>query len=126
MNSRREGSGLVKSYRELVGWQKAIELVETIYALVKKFPKHEQYRLVDQLTRAAVSVPSNIAEGFGRATPKDFAHFLANARGSLYEVETQLIIAQKLGFVDDVSDEMAKMAELGKIINGLIRKLTDH
>lgn len=115
---------MVKSYRELLAWQKAIDLVESVYALTRTFPKQEQYRLVDQLTRAVVSVPSNIAEGFGRATPKDFAHFLAQARGSLYEVETQLIIAQKLGFASDVSGELSKMSELGKIINGLIRKLT--
>ena len=115
---------MVKSYRELVAWQKAIDLVEVVYALTKTFPKQEQYRLVDQLTRAAVSIPSNIAEGFGRTTPKDFAHFLAQARGSLYEVETQLIIAQKLGFVSDISIELSKMSELGKVINGLIRKLS--
>lgn len=115
---------MVRSYRELVAWQKAIELVAIIYSLTKAFPHQEQYRLVDQLTRAAVSIPSNIAEGFGRATPKDFARFLAQARGSLYEVETQLIIAQKLGFVSDISIELSKMSELGKIINGLMHKLT--
>ena len=115
---------MVKSYRELVAWQKAIELVERIYTIAKTFPREEQYRLVDQLTRAVVSVPSNIAEGFGRSTPKDFVHFLVQARGSLYEVETQLIIAQKLGFVADVSIELSKMSELGKIINGLMNKLT--
>ena len=115
---------MVKSYRELLAWQKAIDLVESVYALTRTFPKQEQYRLVDQLTRAVVSVPSNIAEGFGRSTSKDFAHFLSQARGSLYEVETQLIIAQKLGFATDVSSELSKMSELGKMINGLIRKLT--
>ena len=115
---------MVKTYQELVAWQKGMSLVKAVYALVKQFPKVEQYRLVDQLTRAAVSVPSNIAEGFGRATNKDFAHFLSQARGSLFEVETQLLLAKDLGFVDDVTSELELSSELGKVLNGLIRKLT--
>ena len=114
---------MVKNYKELVAWQKGMELVRRVYALTRDFPEVEQYRLVDQLTRAAVSVPSNIAEGFGRTTNKDFAHFVAQARGSLFEVETQLIIAQDLGFVDDVTADIEEIAELGKILNGLIRSL---
>ncbi|MBQ3747380.1 MAG: four helix bundle protein [Kiritimatiellae bacterium] len=115
---------MVRTYKELVAWQKGMALVKAIYALVKQFPKIEQYRLVDQLTRAAVSVPSNIAEGFGRATNKDFAHFLSQARGSLFEVETQLLIAKDLGFVGDVEPELELSSELGRILNGLIRKLS--
>ena len=115
---------MVRSYKDLVAWKKGMALVKSIYAVVKQFPKVEQYRLVDQLTRAAVSVPSNIAEGFGRATNKDFAHFLSQARGSLFEVETQLLIAKDLGFVEDVTPELELSAELGKILSGLIRKLT--
>ena len=117
---------MVKTYRELVAWQKGMTLVKAVYALVKQFPKVEQYRLVDQLTRAAVSVPSNIAEGFGRATNKDFAHFLSQARGSLFEMETQLLLAKNLGFVEDVTPELELSSELGKILNGLIRKLTPN
>ena len=117
---------MVKTYRELVAWQKGMSLVKSIYALVKQFPKAEQYRLVDQLTRAAVSVPSNIAEGFGRSSNKDFAHFLSHARGSLFGVETQLLIAKDLGFVGDVMSELELSSELGKILNGLIRKLTPN
>jgi len=115
---------VVKTYKELVAWQKGMELVKAVYAVARQFPKVEQYRLVDQLTRAAVSVPSNVAEGFGRATNKDFAHFLSQARGSLFEVETQLLIAKDLGFVEDVAPELELSAELGKILSGLIRKLT--
>ena len=115
---------MVRTYRELVAWQKGMALVKAVYALEKQFPKAEQYRLVDQLTRAAVSVPSNVAEGFGRATKKDFAHFLSQARGSLFEVETQLLLAKDLGFVGDVMPELELSSELGKILNGLIRKLT--
>ena len=126
--SEQESGGseveVVRTYKELVAWQKGMALVKAVYVLVKQFPKVEQYRLVDQLTRAAVSVPSNIAEGFGRATNKDFAHFLSQARGSLFEVETQLLIAKDLGFVDEVTPELELSAELGKILNGLIRKLT--
>ena len=116
---------MVKSYKELVAWQKGMELVRRVYALTKNFPKVEQYRLVDQLTRAAVSVSSNIAEGFGRSTNKDFAHFLAQARGSLFEVETQLIIANELGFIGDITIDIEGIAELGKVLNGLIRSLTN-
>ena len=114
---------MVKSYKELVAWQKGMELVRRVYALTRNFPKVEQYRLVDQLTRAAVSVPSNIAEGFGRATNKDFAHFVAQARDSLFEVETQLIIANDLGFIDDITVEIEEISELSKVLNGLIRSL---
>ena len=98
-------------------------LILSTYALTRNFPKVEQYRLVDQLTRAAVSVPSNIAEGFGRTTNKDFAHFVAQARGSLFEVETQLIIANELGFIDDITIDIEGIAELSKVLNGLIRSL---
>lgn len=115
---------MVKTYKELIAWQKGMELVKRVYALCKRFPKAEQYRLVDQLTRAVVSVPSNIAEGFGRSTNKDFSHFVSQARGSLFEVETQLLIAKELEFVDDISAEIQLIEELAKILHGLIRKLT--
>lgn len=103
-----------------------MDLVRRVYAMCKLFPKVEPYRLVDQLTRAAVSVPSNIAEGFGRSTNKDFAHFVSQARGSLFEVETQLLIAKDLEFVTDISSEMQLIEELAKIMHGLLRKLTLH
>jgi len=117
---------VVRSYKELVAWQKGMELVKLIYKLTKGFPKCEQYRLVDQLTRAVVSVPSNVAEGFGRSTNKDFAHFVSQARGSLFEVETQLLIAKDLEFVDDITVELELIEELSKILHGLIRKLTPN
>lgn len=114
---------MVKTYKELLAWQKGMSLVKKVYAVTEDFPRTEQYRLVDQLTRAVVSVPSNIAEGFGRSTNKDFAHFLSQARGSLFEVETQLLISKDLGYVGGVSELLEDIAELGKILNGLIRKL---
>jgi four helix bundle protein len=89
----------VKSYQQLIAWQKAIALVTHIYSVTAGFPRDEIYGLTSQLRRAAVSVPSNIAEGQGRATKGEFVQFLCHARGSLYEVETQIVIATNLGYI---------------------------
>lgn len=89
------------AFKQLVVWQKAMELVRVVYRLSKLFPAEERYALTDQLRRAVVSIPSNIAEGNGRAGNKDYAHFLAIARGSLYETLTQLQIARDLGYIPD-------------------------
>ena len=83
----------IKSYRDLFVWQKAMELVTAVYAIPKVFPKEEQYGLTAQIRRSAVSVPSNIAEGYGRNSTLDYTRFLQIARGSLYELQTQLEIA---------------------------------
>src|SRR4051794_13139126 len=88
------------SYRDLIAWQKAIQLVLKIYHLTQTFPPDEKYGLISQLRRAAVSVPSNIAEGQGRKSSREFRHFLHNAIGSLMEIETQLTISQMLGYMD--------------------------
>ena len=111
----------MKGYRDLIAWQKAMELVTEIYRVSQRFPKEELYGLTNQLRRAAVSIPSNLAEGHGRNSPKEFHHFAGNARGSLLEVETQLEIALNLGyFPKEIANQLhAKTAELGKIINGL-------
>ena len=87
----------VRSYRDLVAWQRARDLVREVYLLTAKFPVGERFGLVSQMDRAAVSVPSNIAEGYGRATTQDYLHFLRIARGSAYELETQLVLAEDLG-----------------------------
>lgn len=87
----------VKSYRDLVAWQRARELVKETYLLTAAFPAGERFGLVSQMNRSAVSIPSNIAEGYGRATTQDYLHFLRIARGSAYELETQLVLAQDLG-----------------------------
>ena len=115
----------LKKYQELIAWQKAIGLVTEIYSLTSAFPQAEIYGLTSQLRRAAVSIPSNIAEGQGRATKGEFVQFLCHARGSLHEVETQVIIARNLGYhtleqQESVSDALA---ELGRILNGLISSL---
>ncbi|MBZ5509754.1 MAG: four helix bundle protein [Acidobacteriia bacterium] len=110
------------SYRELIAWQKGVEFVVALYRATATFPKEEIYGLTSQLRRAAVSVPSNIAEGQGRLTEGEFKHFLGQARGSLWELQTQIEIAYRLQFLSAAQYEVIhKMAdELGKILNGLI------
>ena len=111
-----------KSYRDLIAWQKGIGLVAAVYQQTQRFPREEQYGLTAQLRRAAVSVPSNIAEGQGRKSNNEFRHFLHNAAGSLMEVETQITIANVLGYLpkDRESELLSQTGELGRILNGLI------
>lgn len=110
------------SYRDLVAWKKARIFVAEIYRTTRAFPKDELYGLTNQLRRAAVSVPSNIAEGQARYSRREFHHFLNNARGSLAEVETQLMIANDLGYLSSEEAEflLGRASELGRILNGLI------
>lgn len=120
--------GGVKSYKELLIWQKGITIVVLIYKLTKDFPKEEMYALTSQLKKASVSVPSNIAEGFGRQTDKSFNHFLNISRGSLNEIETQLIIAKELDFVLDgnlFNEIMFLLEEESKMINAFSKNLKD-
>ena len=114
------------SYRELIVWQKAMDLAEEVYRIVRFFPGNEQFSLSDQLRRAAVSVPSNIAEGYGRNATKEYARFLNIARGSNNEVETQLLLSVRLGFVTEqtIGNAMQLCDEIGKMITALIKKLT--
>ena len=114
-----------ESYRDLIAWRKAMDLVTDVYRVTRAFPKDELYGLTNQLRRAAVSVPSNIAEGQARFSCKEFHHFLSLARGSLVEIETQLIISQNLGYLDanQVGTLLGKTAELGKVLNGLIASI---
>ncbi len=113
------------TYRDLVAWQKAIDLCELIYRASAAFPQHELYGLTSQIRRGAVSVPSNLAEGAGRITKGEFLQAIGHARGSLLEVETQLIIANRLGYLG--STEMDPLfratTEVGKLTNGLLRSL---
>jgi four helix bundle protein len=92
------------SYQDLVAWQKAMNLVEEIYKTTRNFPKDELYGLTSQLRRAAVSIPSNIAEGQGRLTPGEFRQFLGHARGSLLETETQVLMAGRLNYISGRRD----------------------
>ena len=115
----------IRNYRDLIVWQKAMDLVEKVYLGTKSFPKEELYGLTNQLRRACVSIPSNIAEGQGRRTDKDYANFLFIARGSLHEVETQILIAERLQFIDKLAVQVLldSSAEVGRLINGLINAL---
>jgi len=110
------------SYKELRVWQFAMELVFRIYAVTPAFPKQELYGLVSQMQRAAVSIVSNIAEGKGRTSNKEFAHFLSNARGSLHELETQVMVAAHLKYInEEVEKELLdRMADIGRMLTGLM------
>jgi four helix bundle protein len=118
----------VMNYTELIAWQKAMDLVEEIYAATKQFPKEELYGLVSQLRRAAVSMASNIAEGQGRKSLKEFLHHLSIAYGSLREVETQVRIAGRLGYLgnDQAGHVLGSCAEVGRLINGLSNSLSSQ
>lgn len=112
----------VKSYRDLVAWRKARGLVREVYLLAATFPVGERFGLVSQMDRAAVSIPSNIAEGYGRATTQDYLRFLRIARGSAYELETQLVLAEDLGLCPSAKGELvvAALQEVIRVLNGLI------
>ncbi len=112
-------------YREMIVWQKAMDLVKEIYLLAKMLPKEETYALSDQMRRAAVSIPSNIAEGYGRKSKLEYSRFLDIARGSLYELETQIHIGIMLEFFTNENTKRAfsLSQEVGKMLNSLITKL---
>ena len=114
----------VHTYRDLIAWQKAMDLVEMVYQVTKLFPKEELYGLTSQVRKAAVSIPSNIAEGQGRGSSKVFHYFLSIANGSLREVETQVTIAQRLGYIeqDQVQPILDLTNEIARIIYGLMKK----
>jgi len=109
-------------FKKLIVWQKAMTLARLAYAVAKKFPVEERFALADQLRRAASSVPSNIAEGNGRASNKDYAHFLSIARGSLFETVTQLQLAHDLGYIDDLSELETLAAEISRILTSMLQK----
>ena len=110
-------------YKKLILWQKAIDFVETIFSLSGNFPRNEQYGLVSQIRRAAVSVPSNISEGATRKSKKEFQQFLYIALSSLSEVETQLIIANRLKYVDSIEELFEEIIVMKKMTNKLISSL---
>jgi four helix bundle protein len=120
---------MVKSsdYQELKVWQKAVDLTTEIYELVKLLPAEEQYALSDQMRRAVVSVPSNIAEGRGRGTNKEFVRYLLMSRGSLWELSTQLVICEKLQYLkqDQMHDARQLIVEISKMINALAKSFSN-
>ncbi len=117
----------IKSYRDLIVWQRAMDFVTEVYQATATFPRDEIYGLTSQLRRSAVSVPSNIAEGHGRRTTRDFINFLSIAYGSLNEAQTQILIGQRLGYLpgDECQKLEALSAEVGRLINGLSRSLSE-
>lgn len=112
-------------YQDLVVWQKAMNLAKTVYQLTKRFPDDERFGLTSQLRRAAVSIPSNIAEGQGRLTKGEFKQFLGTARGSVFEVETQLLLASDLNYIDPAASQsiLELTGEVSRMLNGLIKSL---
>lgn len=117
---------MIKSYKDLLVWQKSLELSVKIYNITRKFPKEEIYGLTSQMRRCSVSIPSNIAEGKNRATRKDFSQFLRIAYGSGAELETQIEISKKLNFIDSESFSEAEILldEIMRMLNVMIKKLT--
>lgn len=116
----------MQNYTDLNVWQKSMDLVEEVYTLVKRLPKEEMYALSSQLRRAAVSIPSNIAEGNGRSSRKEYLRFLLISRGSTFEVETQLLICVKVEYLieEEIERAMTLCSEVKKMLNGLIRNLS--
>ncbi len=124
----RAASSEVRHYRDLLVWQKALTWVELVYEESRIWPSDERFGLISQVRRAAVSVPSNIAEGCARRSTPDFLRFLFIARGSLAEVETQLILAQRLAYIEEAA--LARLLEaadeISRMLSGLISKLEER
>jgi len=112
-----------KTHKDLDVWKRSIDLVEDVYGITEGFPQEELYGLTNQLRRAAVSIPSNIAEGAARDSKKEFIQFLHIALSSLSEVETQLVISERLGYLDDLDGVEERIRTVRKLLLGLIRHL---
>ena len=128
MNREQVTEKPVQSHRDLKVWQKAMELAEAVYRLAAVFPKTETFRLGSQLTRAAVSVPANIAEGNARGTKRDYANFLSIAKGSLMETETFLMLAVRLRFLEqeDTAGAFSLITEISKMLTALRSRLLEN
>ncbi len=115
----------IRSHRDLIVWQKAMDLVVRVYRESEGFPKAETYGLTSQTRRAVASIPANIAEGQGRRLPGEYVHFLGNARGSLCELDTHLELALRLGYLDFPRHSILldQLAEVDRLLNGLMRSL---
>ena len=115
----------IKSYKELIVWQKSMTLVKELYKITEHFPSSEQFGLTSQMRRASVSIPSNIAEGWGRLSRKNYIQFLRISRGSLFELETQILITKELKYINDSEDIEHLIIEISKMLNSLIKKLEE-
>jgi four helix bundle protein len=116
---------VIKSYRDLQVWQEAVDLVELVYRASAPFPADERFGLASQLRRSSVSIPSNIAEGHARPTTRDYLRFLGISLGSLAEMETQILIAHRLGYIDDASlDRVCQASDrLGRMLRAMMKSL---
>jgi len=116
---------MIQSHKDLIVWQKSMDLVELIYKLTHKLPSSEQFGLISQMRRAAVSGPSNIAEGYGRQSKGSYAQFLSIARGSLLELETQTELCIRLNYIQKIDSEniQSSITEISKMLSALISKL---
>lgn len=114
---------MIKTYRDLIVWQKSMDLLEMIYRYISHFPKNEEHCLSIQIRRCAISIPSNIAEGFGRKYTAEYKRFLSFSRGSLFELQTQLEIAIRLNFISYDNSLEGIILEIEKMLNSLIKKL---
>lgn len=118
----------MRPHERLDVWNKSMDFVVNVYKLTKTFPQEEKFGLTSQMRRAAVSVPANIAEGAARASSKEFMHFLSNAQGSASELETELLISKRLGYIDeaDYRSLRATLDDIGRMITGLRHHLTSR
>ncbi len=116
---------MVKDYKDLLVWQKVMDLARQVYKLTSHFPKEEVYGLTSQIRRSAVSIPSNIAEGSARSGTKEFLQFLSIARGSAAELETQLLLASQLGYSAETEEILSVLTSVRQMINALMRSLKE-
>ena len=114
---------MTRPHQRLDAWKRAMRLVKATYVITRGFPVEERYGLTAQMRRAAVSIPSNLAEGAGRSSRKEFAQFISISRGSLSELETQMIIAAELGYLSPRHEEFANLERLGQLLTGLHRSM---
>jgi len=117
--------GKVSSYKDLLIWQRSMDLVERIYKITSKLPTTEQWGLTSQMRRSAISVPSNVAEGYGRQATGEYRHHLSIGRGSLLEVETQVLLCQRLGYLEneEINSLLDEINQIGKMLSSLISKI---
>ncbi len=115
----------IKSFKDLHAWQKSMEFAAMVYEITAEFPKEERYGIVSQMRRAAISIPSNIAEGHSRNTTGEFVQFLGIAKGSLAELETLILMSIRLGYIDELpaNNALEPCAVTGRLLNGLVRSL---
>ena len=116
---------MIQSFKDLIVWQKAMEMASEVYSITKQLPKEEIFSLASQIRRAAVSVPSNIAEGYGRDSKKEYLHFLSIANGSVCELETQLLLCVHIHYLSeqDIQPILNLLSEIGKILIAITKKL---